>query len=213
MTLKFSSDRGHIVSINPNTITFNKPSPIHIRVQYSPIDTATLGSFLSASFSSTVRSSAPTVHTGTTISYAGITSRRTQDVPSWTRYTAPVIPNTVHYAQDNSADNMSRTKTAEATTTTTHSSVPSTVEGNLTPIVPNTVDFPPLSSAHVTTTTTPSSAPTPPPILTGQIGHNPLQLQIISPVSQSLYQSTAQVNQCIPSSSAPGQQPRNKRLW
>ena len=57
-----------------------------------------------------------------------------------------------HYTQEASANNMSRTKTAEATTTC--SSVSSTVEGNLTPIVPNTVDFPPLSGAQVTTTTT-----------------------------------------------------------
>ena len=162
MTVKFSSDRGCIVNLNPNTITFNKPSPILIRVPYSPPDAATLDSFLSASFSSTVRSSAPT-------------SRRTQNVLSWTPYPASVIPNTVNYAQDASANNVSTTTTVEATTTTTRSSVPSTVEGNLTPIVPNTVDFPPLSGAHLTTTTTiPSSVPISPPLLTGLIGHNPL---------------------------------------
>ena len=62
---------------------------------------------------------------------------------------------------------MSTTATAKATTTrTTHSSVPSTVEGNSMPVVPNAVDFPPLSGAHLTTTatTTPSSAPKPPPL-------------------------------------------------
>ena len=104
----------------------------------------------------------------------------------WTQYPAPVIPNTVYYAQDTSAYNISRTKTAEATTTTC-SSMSSTVEGNLTPIVPNTVDFPPLSGAQVTTTTmTASSVPIPPPILTGQIGCNSFQFQNISSVSQSL---------------------------
>ena len=90
-------------------------------------------------------------------------------MPSWTQYTAPVIPNTVHYTQDASADNVSRTKTVEATTTTTCSSALLTVEGNLTPIVPNTVDFLTLSGAHVTTTT-PSLVLIPPPMLTGQIG-------------------------------------------
>ena len=182
MIVKISSGGGCILNINPNTLTFNKPSPIPIRVPYSTPDMATLGSFLSASLSSTTRSSTPPVHTATTVSYAGITSTRTQGVPPWTQYTATVIPNTVHYAQDSNADNVSRTKTAKATTTTTtHSSVPSTVKGNLTPIVPNTVNLPPLFCAQVTTTTTTMtmtafSVPIPPPILTGQIGHNPFQL-------------------------------------
>ena len=110
LTVKFSSDGGFIWNINPNTLTFYKPSPILKKAPYSTPDAATLGSFLSAPLSSTIRSSAPSVHTGTTVSYAGITSTRTQDMPPWTQYTATVIPNTVHYTQDASADNVSRPK-------------------------------------------------------------------------------------------------------
>ena len=84
----------------------------------------------------------------------------------WTQYDTPVIPNTVHYKQDASADNMSTTTTAGTTKTT------------------STVDYPPLPDAHLLKTTT-TKTPIPPPILTGFIGHNPLVLQNVSPLSQS----------------------------
>ena len=150
---------------------------------------ATLGSFLRVSFANTTRSSAPSVHTSTTQSYAGITSRRTQDVPCWTLYPVPVIPNAVHYAQQGSAGNVS----TAATTTTTHSSVPLTVEQNITPTVLNPVNFPHLPDAQslTTRTTTASfSTPIPPPVLTQPIRCNPVTLQNESPLAQSLNQYT-----------------------
>ena len=168
MPVKFSEQEGCILNSNGDTITFNQFSPLQIRVPYAPEDVATLGSFLRVSFANTVGSSAPSVHTSTTQSYAGITLRRPRDIPRWTRYCEPVIPNTVNYGQQGSAGNVSTATTRATATTTTCSSVPLTVQQNITPTVLNPANFPHLPGAQMLTTTTTSfSTPISPPVLTG----------------------------------------------
>ena len=172
VTVKFASEKGQIVKFHRDTINVNNPSPIPITVPaaaHSPPDPSTLGSWISASFSSAARSMAPTVHT--TFSYATATSRRTspqvstQQVPSWTQYAPPVVPNTVESPPLPSAHNMS------TRTTTTPSA-------------------PPIHYSYHLTTQSFSTPGTPPP-LTGLITCNPLMLQNFSPLTLSVNRAPA----------------------